>query len=177
MTEMRHRLPVPPTLPVMRTVVATAPTGAQWQVRVLWQPRWRALARRFGAWRRGRKRGDGFDLGGLDIPDFGSDGVAAVVVVIVAVVLFGLFGLLFWFLLLPLLLLLVDVVVVVVLLALAIPLRVLLRRPWTVEAVPVAPERVADRFTVQTVGWRRALSTRDEIAQKLRDGYPAPVSV
>lgn len=151
----------------------TTPAGAQWRVRVLWRPRWRALARRFGTWRRRRSGGHRFDIDGFDVPD-GLDDLVAAVAVIIA---FALFGLLFWFVLLPLLLLLVDVVVVVVLLALAIPVRVLLRRPWTVEAVPADPGRAADRFTVQTVGWWRALAVRDEIAQKLRDGYPAPVSV
>jgi hypothetical protein len=175
MTEMRQQLSFLLTLPGVRTIVATTPMGAQWRVRVVWQPRWRALARRFGGWRR-KRHGDGGGGGGasFDLPFVGSldDLVAALVAIVVLV----LFGLLLWFVLLPLLLLLVDVIVVVVLLALAIPVRVLLRRPWTVEAVPVAPDRAVNRFTVQAVGWRRALSTRDEIAQKLSDGYPAPVA-
>jgi hypothetical protein len=156
----------------MRTVVATTPAGVQWRVRVVWQPRWQALARRFGGWRR-RRRGDGGGLN-MDIPagiDLG-DNLVAALIAIVGVILFAL---LFWFLLLPLLLLLVDIFVVILLLALAIPARVLLRRPWTVEAVATLADGGEDRFVTQTVGWREALEVRDGIVQKLRDGYPAPV--
>jgi hypothetical protein len=82
---------------------------------------------------------------------------------------------LFWLVLLPVLLLLLDLLVVIVLLALAIPARMLLRRPWTIEAVPIAPEGGQHRFATHVIGWRRAREVRDEIVQKLRDGYPAPV--
>jgi hypothetical protein len=130
-------------------------------------PRWRALARRFGGWRR-RRRGDDWGAGldqfsGVGLPD---DFVAAIVMIIAAI----LFALLFWFLLLPLLLLMVDLVVVIILLALAIPARMLLRRPWTVEAVTAGPDGAERRFTTETVGWRRALQARDEIVKKLRGG-------
>jgi len=94
-------------------------------------------------------------------------GIAVIVGLIV-------FGVLFWFVLLPLLLVLLDFLVVVVL-ALAIPARVLLRRPWTIEAVPATEEGHDNRFSTQVVGWRRARRVRDEIVQKLRDGYPSPV--
>jgi hypothetical protein len=150
----------------MRTVVATTPRGVQWRVRVVWQPRWRALARRFGGWRRNRRSGGGSGgSGGSWDPtgavDFGDDLLVGIAVVIGLI----LFGLLFWFLLLPLLLLVLDMLVVIVLLMLAIPARVLLRRPWTIEAVAGA-----ERFETHTIGWRRALRVRDEIAQRLRDG-------
>ncbi|WP_433832141.1 hypothetical protein ACQP2E_15365 [Actinoplanes sp. CA-015351] len=38
----------------MRTVSITAPDGTPWDVRVVWAPCWRALARRFGGWREKR---------------------------------------------------------------------------------------------------------------------------
>jgi hypothetical protein len=159
----------------MRTVTATAPDGGTWDVRVVWQPRWRALARRFGGWRRKRRKGDGPDVDGgvLEIFSVGDDIVAALIAIVGLIV----FGLLFWFLLLPLALLVVDIVVVLILLALAIPARILLRRPWTVEAVRRTQGEAEKRVSAQVVGWRNALRTRDEIADKLRAGFPASAAV
>jgi hypothetical protein len=175
----------------MRTLEVTTPEGRAWEVRVAWQPRWRALARRFGGWRRksraerewrefggggiggGRSRGRGG--GGWDIvPDFDADFFAAVAVIIGLIV----FGLLFWFVLLPVLLLFLDAVVVILLLLIAIPARILFRRPWTVEATSPNAEdpEMQDWFATDVVGWRRALETRDEIAQKLASGYPPPIA-
>ena len=153
----------------MRTIVATTPAGTEWRVRVVWQPRWQALARRFVAWRRNRRGGADWDpTAGLDAADNLLVGLAIVVGII-------LFGLLFWFLLLPLLLLVVDLLVVLVLLALAIPARVLLRRPWTIEAVTANPNGRERRLVTQTVGWRKALEMRNDIAQKIREGHRNPV--
>jgi hypothetical protein len=166
----------------MRTVTATAPTGVGWAVRVVWLPRWRPLARRFGGWRR-KHRGPDVDLTpGLDVPSGGgggggfldglADDLAVAVVVIVGLLLFGLLA---WWVLIPLLLLAVDAIVVVLLFVVAILTRVLLRRPWTVEATTPAAGGGEDRFATEVVGWREALRSRDEIAGKLRAGYPAPV--
>jgi hypothetical protein len=158
----------------VRTVTADSPEGEQWLVRVAWLPRWRFLARRFGGWRRRRsdnkpagKKSGGGGGGWGGLPDLGGGSGDDILVVIAIIVGFILFGLLFWFLLLPLLLLIFDLLAVVVLCVLAAAARVLFRRPWTVEAV--AGER---RFTVAVVGWRAALRARDEIAEKLRLGYP-----
>jgi hypothetical protein len=154
----------------MKTVKVQTPQGEVWQVRVVWQPRWSALVRRFGGWRRKRKGArEGIDA--LDTAS-GCDGDLGAIVF--GIVLFVVGGLLLWFFLLPLLLLAVDIIVVIVLLAAAIPARVLLRRPWTVEAVTDdgQNEKV---FSVDIVGWRRALETRDDIADKLGKGVPAPV--
>ncbi|NJC73004.1 hypothetical protein HC031_25280 [Planosporangium thailandense] len=169
----------------MRTIMTATPGGAQWRVRVVWQPRWRKLARRFGGWRSARRNGRGGDLGGFDIPTGGGGGGGGdgflhgladdIVVAIAVIVCLIVVGALFWWVLLPLLLLVIDMVVVVVLLAVAIPARVLLGRPWTVEAATAAPDDGEDYFVAEVVGWRRALRTRDEIAEKLRLGHPAPV--
>jgi hypothetical protein len=169
----------------VRKITATTPDGTAWTVRVVWQPRWKALARRFGGWRRKRRDSSSL-LDGVDVPTGGGGGghhggggvldslfddiVIAIVVIIGLVVA----GALFWWVLLPLLLLALDAIVVVVLLALAIPARVLLRRPWTVEAVRRAAGG-GEWFATEVVGWREALRTRDEIADKIRLGYPAPV--
>lgn len=154
----------------VRKINVVTPTGDLWQVRVVWQPRWRALARRFGGWRRDRRNrrgGKGWDLSpGFDPGDELLVGIAVVVGMVV-------FGLLFWFLLVPLLLLVVDILVVFVLTVLAIPARVLLRRPWTVETVEVVAGGAPERFVTEVAGWRRALAVRDEIADRIRAGQPA----
>jgi hypothetical protein len=156
----------------VRTITVVTPDGTTWQVRVVWLPRWRALARRFGGWRRRRREGRE-EKSGWDLPDVGaSDELLVVVAVVVGMVVFGL---LFWFLLLPLLLLALDILVVLMLLVLAIPARVLLRRPWSVEAVEISSGHPGQQFHTQVVGWRRALAVRDEIARQLQKGRPTPV--
>ena len=157
----------------VRTVSVTDPDGSSWRVRVVWQPRWRALARRYGGWRRKRREG-GPDLSDLANPgggggggfsfDLGDDLLVGLAIVVGLIV----FGLLFWFLLLPLLLVVLDLVVVLILAAAAIAGRVLFRRPWTVAAT-----RDGERCVTEVVGWRNALHTRDDMAEKLRLGYPA----
>ena len=187
------------TLVGVKTVSVTALEGTPWNVRVLWAPRWRALARRFGGWRAKRTGssgdvadggpatgGDALQAGGDvlragdDVATIGGDGgggggldlgdeVAAIVVILIAFV--GGIAL-FWWVLLPLLLVLLDVIIVLILLAVSVAARVLLRRPWTVEAT--APGH--DRITAHVVGWRAALRRRDEIADSLRRGLrPEPV--
>lgn len=162
----------------MRTLSVTAPEGTGWNVRVVWAPRWRALARRFGGWRAkrtGNSAGvvDGALQVGGDIPTSGGGGggggldlgdeIAAIAIILVV---FVLGAALFWWVLLPLLLVMLDVVIVLILLAASILARVLFRRPWTVEAT--APGH--DRLTTHVVGWRAALRRRDEIADSLRHG-------
>lgn len=171
-------------LVAVRSVVVTAPDETRWSVRVAWQPRWRALARRFGGWRRKRKNRDvdGVDVadgavrtgdaalsrggggGGGGSFDFG-DAAIVIVGVLIAVIAAAV---LFWWVLLPLLLIVLDLLIVLVLLVLAIVGRVLFRRPWTVEATAGDGERIA----AQVVGWRAALRRRDEIAELLRRGRP-----
>ena len=155
----------------MRTIAVTGPDGASWTVRVVWAPRWRALARRFGGWRakRSGRAGDlaegAVDVGG-EVAGAGGglgDEILAIVVIFFAVVLAAV---LFWWVLLPLLLLVLDVVIVLILLAASIVARVLFRRPWTVEAT--APGHVG--ATCHVVGWRAALRQRDEMADSLRRG-------
>jgi hypothetical protein len=160
----------------MRTVRVSAADGAEWRVCIVWRPRWTALAGRLRAWRRNRRDRR---RGGVDVTDSVISGVLdSAADNLLAGILAGLavvaFAVLFGWLLLPLLLLAVDAVVVAILLALAIPARVLLRRPWTVEAV-AGSGAAEEWFATQVVGWREALRTRDEIADKLRAGYPAPV--
>ncbi len=165
----------------MRSVLVTDPDGTRWTVRVAWEPRWRALARRFGGWRRKRSNRDGGsgDLvdravqvgdaassgsrggggGGFDL----GDAVFVLVVVFFAVIAAAA---LFWWVLLPLLLIVIDLVVALVLLVLALMGRVLFRRPWTVAATTSNGARI----TAEVVGWRAALRWRDEMAGLLERG-------
>jgi hypothetical protein len=169
----------------------TAPDDTSWTVRVVWEPRWRALARRFGGWRRKRKNRDrgggsgdvvnsalqigdaatsgrGGGGGGADGFDLGD----AIIVIVIAFLAFIAAAALFWWVLLPLLLIVIDLVIVLVLLVVTVAGRVLFRRPWTVEATAGNGERVI----AEVVGWRAALRRRDEIAELLRRGQ-RPVDV
>ncbi|MFF5290490.1 hypothetical protein [Paractinoplanes globisporus] len=164
----------------MRTVAVTDLEGAEWRVRVVWAPRWRALARRFGGWR-AKRTGKAAEAAGESV-NFGAkvaesgggggggggghslgDEIAVIALIFIA---FVAAVALFWWVLLPLLLLVLDLAIVLILLAASIVARVLFRRPWTVEATTPGRERVIH----QVVGWRAALRRRDEMADSLRRG-------
>jgi hypothetical protein len=151
----------------VRTVRVTDPSRVEWAVRVVWAPRHRALFRRIGAWRRNRDR-TGVDPGVLDAFDFvpGGDGSCATVLVVLFAVVLAL--LLLWWVVIPLLLLLLDVLILAILLLVGLGARVLVRRPWTVEA-----ESEGYAGEVEITGWRRALRARDGIANGLRTGGAA----
>jgi hypothetical protein len=169
----------------MRTVAVSAADRTQWTVRVVWEPRWRALARRFGGWRRDRRDSpvdlaDGADaagqIGGFARSAGGRGGGGgdfdlgdAVSVIAFIFIVFVVAGLFFWWVLLPLLLLVIDLLVVLVLLVAATAGRVLLGRPWTVEARAGSGRTVRE----EVVGWRAALRRRDEMARAIREtGMP-----
>ena len=172
----------------MRSVRVRDPQGGRWTVRVRWEPRWRALSRRFGGWRRER----------ADVPDVGSAAESAAhvggsgggpgggsggggggllgsladeaAVLLVLLLGFVLVAALAWWVLIPLLLLVVDAAVVVVLLVCGVLGRVALRRPWTVTARRDA--RAGGELTVDVVGLRRAHEVRDLVASLLAEGQP-----
>ena len=160
----------------MRSVGVVAPDRTQWTVRVVWEPRWRALTRRFGGWRRNRRAGRDVDplevadgaarFGDAATVDTGTDLGDAIIVIVVVCFVLVVAAVLFWWVLLPLLLLVLDAVIVLILLVLALAGRVLFRRPWTVEATATSGERI----TADVVGWRAALRRRDELAAQLAHG-------
>jgi hypothetical protein len=80
--------------------------------------------------------------------------------------LFVVVGLAVWFLAIPLVLVLVDAATLAVLVIGSILVRLLLRRPWTVEAT----SSTGHRLTRPVVGYRNALRIRDEAAAGLRRG-------
>ena len=150
----------------------TTPSSQSYDVTVEWMPRWRLLAGRFSGWRSRRRGPDRPDVGWLDsleIPwSFDVDdllvGIALLVAFVVGV-------LLFWWLVLPALLLVLDGLVVGVLLVAGVLARVVLRRPWTVLVRRTGDsDGGAAEVAVQVNGWRRALRTRDAIADALTDG-------
>ncbi len=147
----------------MRTVRVTDPSRTEWTVCVRWRPRHEALFRRFGGWRRKKKRNaadeldptSGFDLLGP------VDSLTALVVLVVALAVF-------WWVALPLMLLLLDAVFVLIVVLIGMVVRVALRRPWLVDAVSAEQS-----FELPVIGWKRALRARDGIAGGLKSGGAA----
>ena len=161
-----------------RPRLVTDPSGMDWKVQIVWQPRWDALAGRFGGWRRKRqgKRSEFDGLDWVDVPytnsgsssgggfidDLGDDLAVAVLVIVAAVVV----GALFWWLLLPLLLVLIDGLVLVALLVAGTVARVALGRPWTIR---VTPRRGAG-FEENVHGWGNARRRRQQLEDSVRSG-------
>lgn len=102
----------------------------------------------------------GWDLDWLD------DGFALVVAAVLALVAFVVAAAVLWWVLLPLLAVVVDAALVVVVFVVGLVARVVLRRPWTVQATSSR----GDRLTRKVVGWRHALRQRDEMVSALRNG-------
>lgn len=140
--------------------VVASPDGRRWTVRRRWLPRHASLARRWIDRRRRRRPSDErvrwWDV--LDVP-FDVGDVFFGIALVVALVLLVLWGL-------PALLALVDLLLLLVLFVGGVVARVLLRRPWTVEATADDGER-RER---QVVGWRRAGVAADTWADELGHG-------
>lgn len=140
----------------------TDPAGDAWTVRRRWIPHRAGIgfAARFRR-RRDRRKGRDRWYDNLDIGDgcIDVEAIAFVVVAIVAVLLLIFFG---W----PLLLLLLDFLWLVVALVLGIVGRVLLGRPWDVEAV--GPDGVRRRWRVK--GFRAAGRQVEQVAQHIALG-------
>lgn len=139
-----------------------APDGRRWVVRRRWLPRlgtetvWGRFHRRFR--QMARRAGDAADADPGCIADIG-EGVAAAIAVTVGL-------LLLIFVLLPLLIAIVDLLVILLLALLGIAGRVLLRRPWTVEAS--SDNGTSLRWKV--VGWRASAAKIDEVSTHLAAG-------
>jgi len=156
--------------PMRSARIVTAPDGTRWRVGRRWVT---GPARRFSPRRRLRRLTDrdqsgwfawvepGDALGGGD--DLLS-GIALAVAAVVVVVLFV-------FVVIPLAGILLELLLLTFLLGSGIVGRVLLRRPWVIEAVDVAqPERVS-AFGVR--GWRRSRRALRELAAAIEaNGTP-----
>lgn len=151
-----------------------APDGRRWVVRRRWVARygaaswWDHLGHRWER-RRGRRtrraehkeRGCNGDLSG-----FAVDSLQDLALVILAAAAIVLLVMVLW----PLLLVLVDALVLLVLAVGGACARVVLRRPWAVDAVP----DVGDALRWRIIGWRRSGRLRDEIAEAFERGLPLP---
>ena len=113
---------------------------------------------------RGSHGGSGGGNGGwLDSLDDAFAVIVAAIVVFLAVIVAAA---VVWWVVLPLLLLVVDGLVAAGALVLGTLARLVLRRPWTVEAVSTR----GDRFAKQVVGWRNARRERDDLVHALGNG-------
>ncbi len=146
----------------MTTRRVTTPNGVEWKVRRRWIPHreGKGIVERFRTHRQRRKENDGgaealADLGDLD---FGFEGLAIAIGLFALILLLLLFG---W----PLVLIGVDLIWLLGAGALGLLGRVLLGRPWRVEAVSAVERR---GWNVQ--GFRSAGRSRDDLAAQLSAG-------
>lgn len=130
-----------------RTV--SSPDGNRWYVRRVWLP-WRPT------WRRRRKKVR------LDTDHPLEDAVGCVLDIETALI--GVALLLAAYFVWPVLVALAELVLLALLGMLA---RVLLRRPWIVEATPATGR---GRFRWKVVGWRRSGEVVDAVAERLSSG-------
>jgi hypothetical protein len=139
----------------------TAPDGSTWMVRrrwLAWSPRWPNRPRRIK--RSGEKREKGDRWSWLDLP---IDELSLVIVLVLAV-----FLILIIFVL-PALIFVLQVLVFLVLAGLAVAGRVLLRRPWKIEAVRAGDP--PQKLEWEVVGFWRSRRVLREIAQGLSMGH------
>ena len=131
----------------------TAFDGREWRVGRRWIPwRWR--------WRRPVDGVDDLADGAGCLAD-GLDGILGAIALAIALVLFVLF-------VLPVLIALVELVLLALLVLLGVAVRILLRRPWIVDANPVGSVGLPRSWKV--VGWRRSAEVIQEVATQLQAG-------
>jgi hypothetical protein len=146
----------------MGRVSVTSPDGERWQVRRRWLDRpLPDLRRRFRQYREEAKDSDGSldAFWVIDVADSLWVGIALAVVVILIV-----------FLLLPLIGVALELILLLALLGSGIVGRVVLRRPWTVEAANLGDEMQSAAYAVK--GWRRSGRAVDEIATAIQAAGP-----
>jgi hypothetical protein len=150
----------------MRGRTVRAPDGRSWVVRCRWMPRvgagtaWSRLSRRS---RRSTKHaetvGDVSLFSAFIVDDFAVV-VRWVVIVVVATLL----------IVVSAFAAVVEIALLVLLLLIGILTRVLLDRPWTIEATPDEGESL----TWQAMGWRASTERLNQIAALLQSGITPP---
>jgi hypothetical protein len=150
----------------MRGQTVRASDGRTWVVRRRWTPRIGQgsirdkLGRRFKrSAKHSEKAGDYSMFSAILVDDFAVV-VRWIVIVVVATLL----------IVLAAFAAVVEIVLLVLLLLIGIGSRVLLDRPWIIEAVPDDGERLSWRQT----GWRASADRRDQIATLLESGITPP---
>jgi hypothetical protein len=148
------------------------PDGRSWAVMRRWVPRlpgetlWGRFRRRFGRSSRRMRDWDGV----ADVADLASSGGGDGIAGVLAMIGLAIAAVLLVVLVLPLLLALVEVMILALLALVAVGARILLRRPWTVEAV-------ADDGALRTwriVGWRNSGEHVRRVADQIRTGEWSP---
>lgn len=153
-----------------RGQVVVSPDGDRWQVRRRWLNRPLPKLRR--VWREDRNEDGALGIaleGGLDV--LGTGGAESIPLAIAA----GVGVALLVFFLLPLIGVAIEFAVVLALLSSGIVGRLLLRRPWAIEAVNAEhPERSA---TFAVKGWRRSRRVMKELRETIQtSGLPQQLS-
>lgn len=131
--------------------MVTAPDGVRWRVRRRWLQR--SPPKPWTRWRRNRKRSDDGEVAAGWLPDAlltGADSLGGIGLVIGAVVVIAMFV----FLLLPLIGIAFELALLIGFVLSGLFGRVVLRRPWTIEAV--SPDAPARRRAFAVTGWRRS---------------------
>jgi hypothetical protein len=146
------------------TQPVTDPNGMRWKVRRRWTPRWVPRPQ----WRGGFL---GDMSGGFDwIPDFGLDGG------FIAFLLFG--GIIFVLVAIPLLLFGIELLVACCVIAAGLIGRLLLGRPWRVEARSMAGGGFERVIELEASGWRgsrRLIETlKSDLVAGREPGWPEP---
>lgn len=148
----------------MKQIKVVDPSGREWTVRrrwLPWRPRWRGPGRLRNMW-------DG--LNGLDLlGGFADDFFAPILSILLAIVVIVLLV----FFVLPLAVFLVEVVLTIVIVALATLLRIVLRKPWLVDAADASGE--GHDYVWAVTGWRASGEAVDRIAAQLQGGAALPV--
>jgi hypothetical protein len=146
----------------MRGRPVRSPDGTTWVVRRRWSSRldvptaWKRARRRTEQSTRGATTAGDVSLASALLIDDGAVLVRWAIIAVVAVVL----------VFMTTLLLVVEVALLALVVLAGMGSRVVLRRPWTIEAV----SDTGDRLTWKAVGWRASAARRDEVAEQLRSG-------
>ncbi len=135
---------------------ATTPDGAEWRVGRQWVTR---RLRRSWKWRR-ETGGEMVSAVGNSLPGDVPEGGVLVILGLIVLVLIGAPLLLFGF----------ELVIVGCLLAAGVLGRVLLRRPWVVQATVIAPPGLERVLDWRVSGWRRSHRVIDEVVSDLSAG-------
>jgi ABC-type multidrug transport system fused ATPase/permease subunit len=145
-----------------RGSIVRGPDGVRWRVRRRWLDR--SLPSLRQRWRRNKEErepdsGSALDFLGIDLLDGTTIGIAIIAVVFLVV-----------FVLMPLIGIALELIVLLVLFLSSLVARVVLRRPWVVEAVMAGDPQERVAFAVK--GWRQSSQALRELRAAIPAGGP-----